>query len=97
MGRQVRNDSDETNPGTVDMTDIHKDNIVADIKKRTGSGQEGFTPTEESTAQEAELLTLTVKLVQGVIRLSKGFQSNNWKIKKVRVSTSNSTSLAPLL
>ena len=97
LGRQVRNDSDETNPGTVDMTDIQKDNIVADIKKRTGSDQEGFSPTEVSTAKEAELLTLTINLVLGVIRLSKGFQNNDRKIKKVRVATSNFISLAPLL
>ena len=53
--------------------------------------------TDDSTSQEAELLTLTVNLVQGVIRLSKGFQNNDRKIKKVRTSTSNSTTLAPLL
>ena len=97
LGRQVRNDNDETNPGIVDMADIHKDNIVADIKRKTGSDQDGFTPTDGSTTQEAELLTLTVNLVQGVIRLSKGFQNNNRKIKKVRTSTSTSTTLVPML
>ena len=95
LGKQVRNDSDESNP-TIDVTDINKENIVADIKRLMGSDQEGFSPTEESTAKEAELLTLSVKLVQRVIRLSKGFQNNERKIRKVRVSTSNSASLAPL-
>ena len=40
------------------MTDINKDNIVAEIKWLSGSDQEEFSPTEESTAKEAELLTL---------------------------------------
>ena len=96
LGRQTRNDSYISNP-TVDMVDVNKENIVADIKKQTGSDQDGFIPTTESTANEAELVTLSIELVQGVIRLSKGFQNNELKIKKVRVSTSNSASLAPLL
>ena len=96
LRRQTRNDSNVSNP-TVDMVDVNKENIVADIKRLTGSDQDGFNSTEESTAKEAELVTLSIQLVQGVIRLSKGFQNNERKIKKVRVSTSNSASLAPLL
>ena len=96
LGRQTRNDAEDSNP-TVDMVDINKESIVADIKRHTRSDQDGFSPTTESTEKEVELVTLSIELVQGVIWLSKNFQHQVPKIKKVTVATSNSKYLAPLL
>ena len=64
------------------MADILKDNIVKDIQRKIGSDQENFTPTEETSAKEAELMTLTVNLVLGVIKLARGFRNSEKKCKE---------------
>ena len=96
LGRQTRNDGEDSTQ-TVDISDINKEAIILDIKKVIGSDKEDFVPSTASTEKETELVTLSIELVQGVIQLSKNFQHQVQKIKKVRVTTSNSKYLAPLL
>ena len=59
--------------------------------------QEDFSHTDETSAKEAELMTLTVNLVQGVIKLARGYRNSDKSLKKVRMSDTPSTTLAPLL
>ena len=96
LGRQTRNDGEDSIQ-SADMTEVNKDAIILEVKKVTGSDQEDFVPSTASAEKEAELVSLSIELTQGVIKLSKNFQHNIGKIKKVRVSTSNSKYLAPLL
>ena len=96
LGRQTRNDGEDSTQ-TVDISDINKEAIILDVKKVNGSDKEDFVPSTATTEKETELVSLSIELVQGVIQLSKNFQHQVQKIKKVRVTTSNSKYLAPLL
>ena len=79
------------------MADILKDNIVKDIQRKIGLDQENFITTEDTSAKEAELITLTVNLVLGVIKVARGYRNSDRMVRKVRLSTTTSTTLVPLL
>ena len=82
LGSRSRNDAEFTTVIQVDMADILTDNIKPSVKKQLGYDQEGFTHTDDTTSNEAALLTLTVDLVKLVIKFAKNYQNDFKKIKK---------------
>ena len=56
-----------------------------------------FSHTNDPTTREASLLTLMLDLVKLIIKFPKNYQKGIRKVKKVRVLTSTSDFLLPLL
>ena len=79
------------------MSEILTDNIAPDIKKQLVYDKEDFVHNEDTTAKEVDTLTLVVDLVKLVIKVSRSYHNDSRKVKKVRVATSTSVFLLPLL
>ena len=94
IGQRSRNNASANTEIRVDMLDILTENNTPDIKKQFGYN---FSHTDDTTTKEASILTLTVDLVKLVIKFTKNYQNDIRKVKKVRVSTSTSDFLLPLL
>ena len=97
LGSRDRGDAPPATDIRVDPADILTDNISKDVKKQLGYDGENFSHTEESTAKEVETVTLVVELVKLVIKVSRNYQNDPMKVKKLRLATSTSIFLTPLV
>ena len=97
LDNRGRLDATQSSEINVDPTDIQSDNISLDVKKRLGYDVENFVHTEDTRATEVDTLTMVVDLVRLVIKVSKSYHNDPRKVKKVRVATSTSKFLKPLL
>ena len=92
-----RVDASQTTDINVDPANILTDNISQDVKKQLGYDTENFVHTEETKAKEVDTLMMVVDLVRLVIKVSKSYHNDPRRVKKVRVATSTSKFLTPLL
>ena len=97
LENRERLDATQTMEINVDPADIHTENISQDVKKRLGHDTENFVHTEETKAKEVDTLTMVVELVRLVIKVSKSYHNDPRRVKKVRVATSTSKFLTPLM